>query len=73
VGKGQRARGCVERSKEVIHNFSKSSWLFFGIISSICGASFGYVSMTLVRMARCTEDFTLDFAPGVRLVEKIAV
>lgn len=29
--------------------------------------------MTLVRMARWTEDFTLDFAPGVRLGERDGV
>jgi hypothetical protein len=37
------------------------------MISSIYGTSLGYVSMTLLRMARCTDDLTLDFAPGVRL------
>lgn len=34
------------------HSFSRSNWPFFGIISSMCGASSGYVSTTLVRMAR---------------------
>lgn len=34
------------------YSFSRSSCDFFGIISSICGASNGYVSTTLARMAR---------------------
>ena len=49
------------------HNFNKSNWDFLGIISSMCGASKGYVSTTLVRMPRCTEDLTFDFAPAVIL------
>lgn len=34
------------------------------MISSICGASNGYVSTIFVRIARWTEDLTLDFAPA---------
>ena len=46
------------------YSFSRSSCDFFGIISSICGASRGYISMILFRMARWTEDLTLDLAPA---------
>ena len=46
------------------HSLSESSCDFLGIISSMCGASRGYVSIILVRIARCTEDLTLDFAPA---------
>ena len=48
----------------VSDSLSKSNWDFFGIISSIWAASKGYVSTTLFRIARCTDDFTLDFAPA---------
>jgi hypothetical protein len=34
------------------YSFSRSNCDFFGIISSICGASRGYVSTILFRMAR---------------------
>ena len=34
------------------YSFNRSSCDFFGIISSICGASRGYVSTIFVRMAR---------------------
>lgn len=34
------------------YSFSRSSCDFFGMISSMCGASNGYVSTILVRMAR---------------------
>lgn len=44
--------------------FIASSCSFLGTISSICGASKGYVWTSCVRMARWTEDFTLDFEPG---------
>lgn len=54
-------------SFEETYNFTRSSCDFFGMISSICGARRGYVSTILVRMARWTEDFTLDLAPGVML------
>ena len=53
--------------EERAHSFSRSSWDFLGMISSMCGARRGYVSAILVRMARCTEDLTLDFEPGVIL------
>jgi len=48
--------------------FIASSCSFFGIISSICGASKGYVCTSCVRIARCTEDLTFDFEPGEMLL-----
>jgi len=47
--------------------FIASSCSFFGMISSICGASKGYVCTSCVRMARWTEDLTFDFEPGEML------
>ena len=47
--------------------FIASSCSFFGIISSICGASKGYVVTSCVLMARWTDDLTLDFDPGEML------
>jgi hypothetical protein len=44
--------------------FITSSCSFFGIISSICSASKGYVVTSCVLMARWTDDLTLDFDPG---------
>jgi len=41
--------------------FIKSSCDFLGMMVSICGASSGYVSQTLLRTPRCTEDFSFDF------------
>lgn len=55
-----------------IYSFNRSSCDFLGIISSICGASRGYVSQTLVLMARWTEDLTLDFAPAEMLVSNVS-
>lgn len=39
----------------------------------MCGVSSGYVSRILARMARCTEDLTLDLAEGVTLVLVVAL
>ena len=50
-----------------MYSLIRSSWDFFGMISSMCGASKGYVSSTFVRIARCTEDLTFDLAPAVIL------
>jgi hypothetical protein len=47
--------------------FIASNCSFFGIISSICGASNGYVVTICVLIARWTEDLTLDFDPGEML------
>jgi hypothetical protein len=47
--------------------FIASNCSFLGIISSMCGASKGYVVTTCVLMARWTEDLTLDFEPGEML------
>jgi hypothetical protein len=47
--------------------FIASNCSFFGMISSIWGASSGYVCTTCVRIARCTEDFTFDLEPGEML------
>ena len=55
-----------------IYSFRRSSCDFLGIISSIWGASRGYVSQTLVLMARWTEDLTLDFAPAEMLVDDVS-
>lgn len=58
-------RGLHSRhSVNLPYSFTRSSWDFLGITSSICGASRGYVSATLVRIARWAEDFTLDLAPA---------
>ena len=46
------------------HNLSRSSCDFLGIISSICDARSGYVSIILERMARWADDLTLDFEPA---------
>lgn len=50
------------------HIFIASNCSFFGIISSIYGASNGYVVTNCVLRARCTEDLTLDLEPGLRLL-----
>lgn len=42
------------------------------MISSMWGASRGYVSQTLVLMARWTDDLTLDFAPAEMLVDDVS-
>ena len=71
VGKRRRLRrqGFAGRGTEdLTNNLIKSSCDFLGRISSIWGASRGYVSMTFVRMPRWTEDLTLDFAPAVMLL-----
>lgn len=44
--------------------FIASSCSFLGMISSMCGASRGYVVVICVRIALCTEDLTLDLDPG---------
>jgi hypothetical protein len=49
------------------HSFTRSSCSFLGIMSSMCGSSAGYNSSTLVRIARCALDLTLDLAPDVML------
>lgn len=45
---------CVICLNEEVDAYSltRSSWLFLGMISSMWGASFGYVSTTLLRIAR---------------------
>ena len=48
-------------------SFNRSSCDFFGIISSMCGARSGYVSIILVRMALWTDDLTLDLDPALSL------
>jgi hypothetical protein len=55
------------RKGEETYIFIASNCSFLGIISSICGASKGYVVTSCVRMARWTEDLTLDFEPGEML------
>ena len=65
TGGGEWGRRCEGRMG--IYNFNESSCDFLGIISSIWGARPGYVSVILVRMARCTEDLTLLLAPGEML------
>ena len=52
--------------------FIASNCSFFGIISSICGASKGYVVTSCVLIARWTEDLTLDFDPGEILVFNVS-
>lgn len=47
--------------------FIASSCSFLGMISSMCGASRGYVVVICVRIALCTEDLTLDLEPGEML------
>jgi hypothetical protein len=54
-----------EREKDI---FIASSCSFFGMISSMCGARRGYVVTSWVRIARWTEDLTLDFEPGEMLL-----
>lgn len=62
----EREEGKEQRR---IHIFIASNCSFFGTISSIYGASSGYVVTNCVRSARCTEDLTFDFEPGDRLVD----
>jgi len=45
-----------------------SSCAFLGMMASICGASRGYVSQTLLRTPRCMDDLSFVFAPGATLV-----
>ena len=67
-GKERQERTGEERGhRQGAHIFIASSCSFFGIISSICGASKGYVVTSWVRIARWTEDLTLDFEPGEML------
>jgi hypothetical protein len=54
-----------EREKDI---FIASSCSFFGMISSMCGARRGYVVTSWLRIARWTEDLTLDFEPGEMLL-----
>lgn len=67
-GQGERL-GRGNGKEEGGYSFTTSSWDFFGRISSMCGVRSGYVSRILARMARCTDDLTLDLAEGVMLVE----
>jgi len=62
-GNGRREQGSANGT----HIFIASSCSFLGMISSMYGASNGYVVTSCVRMARCTEDLTFDFEPGEML------
>lgn len=56
-----------QASEHLTHSFMESSCSFLGRISSIICVRGGNCSVTLFLMARCVEDLTFDFAPGVRL------
>lgn len=49
------------------YTLTTSNCSFFGMIPSIYGSSFGYVSMTLALTARWADDLSFDFAPALML------
>ena len=64
-------KGGMKGDGKGTNSFKRSNCDFLGIISSMWGERRGYVSTILERMARWTEDLTLDFAPAEMLYGKV--